>query len=356
MSKATLRSVRTADRFFVAVGWRPGGMRKVKLAALTVTLLSLSVAGCYPGGQDSTEANKSAPQACDRECIISATDGYLTALAAKNPSAAPLADDVVFVENTERLKPGEGLWKTATGGKTGFAIYVPDTKLQQAGWMGVMERDGKPVMLALRLKFENGRITEAEHLVTEPAQGRLENLQAVRAGLRTPIPQAQRMDHDELIRLGATYYDALDDNDGSKMPFAEDCQRHENGMVTAGPDAGPPPNWQPGQPRTATDCKAQLDSQAFVYIDRIENRRMVAADPVTGLVMGFSHFRHPMTNLPYKVTNSDGSVSERTKENMPYEPFDMPAAHIFKVGADGKVHEIEAVGVIRPYNSKTGWE
>jgi hypothetical protein len=34
----------------------------------------------------------------------------------------------------------------------------------------------------------------------------------------------------------------------------------------------------------------------------------------------------------------------------------MPAAHVFKVGADGLVHEIEAVGVVVPYDSPTGWE
>jgi hypothetical protein len=34
----------------------------------------------------------------------------------------------------------------------------------------------------------------------------------------------------------------------------------------------------------------------------------------------------------------------------------LPAAHIFKIGADGKVHEIEAVGFTAPLNSPTGWE
>jgi hypothetical protein len=72
--------------------------------------------------------------------------------------------------------------------------------------------------------------------------------------------------------------------------------------------------------------------------------------------MGFSHFRHPFTNLPYLVTHTDGTTSERNKENMPFNPFDMPAAHIFKIGADGLVHEIEAVGFVAPYNSQTGWE
>lgn len=326
------------------------------LAAISLAILAGASSGCgaETGNPDSSVSGEQA--ACDRQCLIDVTDQYLEALAANDPAAAPLAANIRFVENTEPMKPGDGLWKTATGGKTDFAIYVPDTNLQQAGWMGVVQRDGKPVMLALRLKVEGGRISEAEHLVTEPAQGRMENLQAVRAGLRSEVQDAQRMSHEDLIRLGASYYDALDDNDGSKMPFADDCQRLENGMITAGEGVGPPPNSQPGAPRTATDCAGQLDSQAFVYIDRIENRRMVAADPVTGLVMGFSHFRHPMNNLPYKVTNADGSVTERNAQNMPYEPFDMPAAHIFKIGGDGKVHEIEAVGVMRPSQSKTGWE
>jgi hypothetical protein len=69
-----------------------------------------------------------------------------------------------------------------------------------------------------------------------------------------------------------------------------------------------------------------------------------------------SQFRHPFDNLPYKVRHIDGSTSERNAENMKYKPFDMPAAHIFKVGPEGQIHEIEAVGVMAPYNAPSGWE
>lgn len=102
------------------------------------------------------------------------------------------------------------------------------------------------------------------------------------------------------MRTGLSYYDALDDNDGSLMPFADDCQRHENGMVTAGPEAGPGPNADPDRAPIARLCAPQLDRQTFVYIDRIENRRLIAAD--------------------------------------------------------GLVHDIEAVGFVAPYDSPTGWE
>ncbi len=51
----------------------------------------------------------------------------------------------------------------------------------------------------------------------------------------------------------------------------------------------------------------------------------------------------------------DGSTSERNAENMKYKPFDMPAAHIFKIGPEGQIHEIEAVGFVGPYKSPSGW-
>ena len=168
----------------------------------------------------------------------------------------------------------------------------------------------------------------------------------------TEVPAGQRKDHDELIKIGASYYDALDDNDGTLMPFAPDCERHENGMITAGANAGAGPN-NAGTGSIARDCAGQLSSKVMTYIGPIENRRVFAADPVTGLVMGLSHFRHPMNTGPYQVINTDGT---KTMVEMKFAPFDLPAAHIFKIGADGKVHEIEAMGFMAPYNAPTGWE
>lgn len=333
------------------------GMLKMKFRSMVAaSLVALALTGCGSTSDADAGQASEAAAACDRDCLLQAAESYLEALAAHDPSKVPLSPDVTFVENLKRLKPGEGLWQTTTAGKTEFALTVPDPVTQQVGWLGVIEQSGKPVLLALRLKFADGKIAEAEHLVGPPAQGKMDNLKTVRPGFFTEIPADQRLSHDELISIGAAYYDALDDNDGSKAPFAADCERHENGMITAGANAGTPPGWQPGQPRTSSDCAKQLDSQTFVYVDKIENRRLVAADPVTGLVMGFSHFRHPMTNLPYKVINTDGSTTERNKENMPYKPFDFPAAHIFKIGPDGKIHEIEASGITTDFNSPTGWE
>ena len=316
------------------------------------TTLALAAAGLALLGL----AGSASAKTCDRACLIGITDRYLAALVAHDPSKAPLFHSVMFVENVKHLQVGEGLWKTATGGPTSFRIYVPDVTRQQIGWIGVIQQDGKPMMLALRLKVVNGKITQAEHIVAAAIGKDNPNIAAPRPGLVTEIPAAQRLPHDRLIAIGSTYYDALDDNDGSKMPFAADCQRRENGMTTAGEGAGGPPTKDANTSPIAHDCKGQMDSGSFIYIDRIENRRMIAADPVTGLAMGLSQFRHPFTNLPYKVKHIDGSTSERNAQNMPYKPFDMPAAHIFKIGPEGQVHEIEAVGFTTAYNSPSGWE
>jgi hypothetical protein len=163
------------------------------------------------------------------------------------------------------------------------------------------------------------------------------------------VPAAQRNTRDEMLKIGASYYDALDDNDGSKAPFADDCVRRENGMQTTG---NPPPATPGGIASTgALGCKAQLDTGTFQYIDKIDNRRVAIADPETGLVMGLSHFHHPMKQKFVTIKGVPGV----DKIDMPFDAFDLPAAHIFKVSG-GKIHEIEAMGFRADYQSPTGWE
>lgn len=309
------------------------------------------LAGCSGLEEDSAAA---AP--CNRQCLIGLTDRYVSALERHDISGIPFASNVKFEENLKPMEPGEGLWLTAAPYPSGFAIHVPDPVSQQAGWMGVLELAGKPVIMALRLKLKNGVISEAEHLFAEARGARPDYLRAARAGLLTAIPEKERLTRGDLLRIGASYYSALDNNDGSLAPFAADCQFAGNGIVTAGKGAVAPQGSELAKLKVASDCRGQIDSQAFVYIDRIEDRRMIAADPVNGLAMGFAQFRHSLKNLPYKVTLADGSTTERRRAELQFKPFDMPAAHIFKIGPGGQIHEIEAVGVSVPYGTPTGWD
>jgi hypothetical protein len=344
------------------------GLTACEQSADTVADADQSVAADAGADMDADIAADAADLACDRQCVLDALDAYVTALGAGDVADAPLADEVAFVENVTRMEPGEGLWADITTGPGAFQIRVPDEMLQSAGSIGLMQREHPPlgddatdaqradaedgvqdVLVAIRLQLEDGLVTEAEHLVAPIANPDwLANLQTPRPGLLAEIPENRRLPHGQLMEIGASYYEALDNNDADLFPFAPDCERRENGILTAGGDRPQP---EPGQ--IAVDCYGQIESGAFQYIDRIENRRMFAADPVTGLAMGLSHFRHPMDQESWTVTTIDGQEIERPMTNA---PFDMPAAHIFKVGPEGQVHEIEAVGVSTGYDSPTGWE
>ena len=57
---------------------------------------------------------KTVDKKCDRKCLIDLMDKYLAALVRHDPSGVPLAADVQFVENTEKMPIGKGLWETAS--------------------------------------------------------------------------------------------------------------------------------------------------------------------------------------------------------------------------------------------------
>jgi hypothetical protein len=188
-----------------------------------------------------------------------------------------------------------------------------------------------------------------EHLLARNLGERnLPNLQTPRPVFLATVSARERATREEMLRIGASYYDALDDNDGSASPFADDCVRRENGMQTTG---NPPPATPGFGTMGAMGCAAQLSTGTMAYIDTIDNRRVEIADVETGLVFGLSHFRHSM-NQKFVVIKGVPGVE---KVDVNFNAFDLPAAHIYKISG-GKLHEIEAMGFQAPYQSKTGWE
>ena len=63
------------------------------------------------------------------------------------------------------MKPGDGLWKTASAAPKNFKLYVPDPVSEEVGFIGVMAENDKPIELGIRLKIRDGKITEAEHVI-----------------------------------------------------------------------------------------------------------------------------------------------------------------------------------------------
>jgi hypothetical protein len=305
---------------------------------------------------------------CDRACLTGIADAYIAALAAHDPSKAPMAANAKFTEQAQVLKVGEGLWKTTTEGPATFKIVVADPIAGQVGAILMIKADlGPPppnpltnapppptkpgpadVQLALRLKIQKRQITEAEHIYARiNAPNQVANLQKPRPAFFATVPPAQRSSRDIMLLIGNAYYDSLVQSDGEAAPFAEDCSRRENGMHTAGVGAPPP---QPGA-LPIQGCAEQLTSRAMSYITSIDLRRVWIADEEKGLVFGLTMFRHPMTEKFVTILNPDGTTTQRPWN---FNPFDLEAAHIFKVSG-GKIHEIEAMGFTLPLYSKNGW-
>ena len=137
----------------------------------------------------------------------------------------------------------------------------------------MVQSDGKPAQVGFRLKLVNGKVIEAEHLIAVTREQFLANLQTVRAGIVMEVPYEYADSRGRLIHIAKAYYDALDLNNGSLAPFAPDCERRENGMRTApigGRASGRGIPGAPPRPPSLVgmqDCKSQLDSQTFPYID-----------------------------------------------------------------------------------------
>lgn len=290
----------------------------------------------------------------DRASLIDLMDQYLTALGENDPSGLPFAREVKMVENTEPVPIGEGLWETATGGPTDFRIYVADPVAGQIGFLGVIEEDNRPAILGARLKVAEGEITEIDHLVVHSRRDSLHpNMSEVREDLLEPVDPSGRVSREQMLEIANSYYEAIVQDNGDLAPFADECQRRENGVVTA--------NYQNlTQQEMAQDeysvfrtlkCGEQLSTGVMGYITDINRRRFIAVDEELGLVFAYSIFVHEGEPAVLKIKGVPG-ITEKPNE---WGPFDLPAAHIFKI-RQGKIIDIEAIGYMAEHGIKNGWE
>jgi hypothetical protein len=179
------------------------------------------------------------PYESDRKYLVNFMKKYLDALVKHTTKAVPICNEVKFVQNTANIPFGMGLWLTASAGPTDFQIFAADPEAQQVACLVVMKELGQDILLGARLKLEDLKIREAEHhIIKELGTGifgkaALDNLKNPRPGLLEDVPENERMPRWQLLKIGRSYYDALQDNNGKLCPFAKKSVRHENGMQTA---------------------------------------------------------------------------------------------------------------------------
>ncbi len=299
-------------------------------------------------------------QTCDRACLEVLVDTYLDAVIANDPAAVPVSPDVRFTENGQRLEIGDGLWNTMKT-KGDYRIFVTDVPAQQVTFIGTIGEDhreeGKQnlALIGLRLRLENGGITEVEQFVGRDVAA-AERVAALtpRAVFTEAVPAPARMSRADLLKTANMYFSGMQRNDGKgEYPFADHCNRLENGMQTT--NAPVPAGQTRADPANAStysaqwSCMEQFKSGLLYFVNRIRDRRFVAVDEERGLVMAIGFFDHSGGEFRHAVTPDGKPVI-----GGPVQPWTWYIVEMFKV-ENGKLGEIEALLQQVPYGMLSGW-
>lgn len=299
-------------------------------------------------------------QECDRACLEGFVDRYLDALIDNDPDELPLTDDVRFTENGQHLRLRDGLWQTMQA-KGNYRIFVADVPAQQVAFIGNIFEEHRdptkmtPALIALRLRIEDMQISEIEHFVVRStsAAERVAEM-TPRAAFTQAVPADRRMSRQALLETANQYFVGMQQNDGlMDYPFADDCNRLENGMQTT--NAPTPEGQVRPDPHDASvysaqwSCMEQFKSGLIFFVNRIRDRRFVAVDEERGLVFAFVFFDHSGGEFRHGVTPDGRQVTAG-----PVQPWTWGIAEMFKV-YDGTLHEIEAILERVPYGMNSGW-
>jgi hypothetical protein len=171
---------------------------------------------------------------CDRPCLTAIVDRYLAAMINHDRSSLPLERDVRMTENTAAMDVGEGILWRAKVEPTTFKLYVADPVAGQVGLQTVLNIEGRPALVAIRLKVERARILEIEELLDRNvALQAMELLRTPRSALVNDVVASERTSREGLLRAAHSYFDALEGDSGQIGAFADDCVRHELGYQTS---------------------------------------------------------------------------------------------------------------------------
>ncbi|MEJ1961436.1 MAG: hypothetical protein WDO56_07790 [Gammaproteobacteria bacterium] len=244
---------------------------------------------------------------CDRACLASLADRYFAALAAHDPSKLPLAPNVKYTE-TGVVKPiGKGLWTTVEAlPRYRLNLYDPETG--GIGIHAVLRERGVETLLSLRLKVENGLITEVESLVI-PGDSRIvghqpdDLTQPSRLWSRT-IPAVERNSRFEILAAADAYFRGFETNGTREYipaPLLPETDRRENGILYT--------NTRIGSLVTST-ARSGFDAGNFAGM-QVRDRRYPVVDLQTGAVMTLVRFGDPMASCSPRRCRSIVAASPR---------------------------------------------
>ena len=201
---------------------------------------------------------------CDRACLKTALDQYLTAVTTHKPSAAPLFAGFRQTENAVVIPMGSGVWKSVTAlGKV--QRHYLDPVSGNAAYYGTVEEGATSAVVTVRVRVEDHKITEAEwYIARENDPGLNGPRQPGQAppnlfnpdGLATApppdrvLPKASRASREMLIAVTNSYFDGITSHDSaivmvgsslhpwSELQLGDGCEEEFRGFRGRAESAG----------------------------------------------------------------------------------------------------------------------
>jgi hypothetical protein len=315
---------------------------------LRTLLVTLGLALTLPVNAQSYGERTALPRGdCDRQCLESFVTAYVSAMRDKNVSRAPLASTIRFTENSVEMPIGEGLWATVSAINPADGMIAADTETGNAAWFGHAYEHGNLVFLALRIKVDGKKITEAETVIARRTgmplifgTGKEPHHPAWKQAL-TPEQQRPR---PRLRAVADSYFNTVEYNDGQVFAhFKPDCSRLENGISTTAATGN-----AASSASVAEGCEAQFKLGIYRINKQLRERRYPIIDVERGIVVAMNFFDHANTFDEYKLT--DG----RTMKTLLKWPNSLSIMEAFKI-VDGQIFTIEAVFDYVPYGMHSPW-
>ena len=268
---------------------------------------------------------------CDRECLRFHVTQLLWAMVKHDASTVPVAPNVRITEDADEKKTLKDveLFRRVTA-LQGYRQDFIDERMGIVGTHSMVEESGAPVMLVVRLKVVDNKLTEVELV---PTRSRAEGLIFNLTGLKAPsagMAYAPRPDElatrEEVLKAALKYPEGFikaENFAAVNAPFTPDAYRYENGQMMAGPECTFSP-----------DCK-NISTQSLAIFKRLGPPiwRVVAIDERMGIAW---------LRLAWGAQREGGDQ--------------LTAFEAFKFYG-GKLHAVEAFIRILPIEKrKGGWE
>ncbi len=274
-----------------------------------------------------------AQASCDRACLTGFVDSYFKALLAHDARALPQAARARITENGAEKKLADTLWPTAA--ETVYRFDVVNTRRGDTGTEAIIRNtDGTKTMYMLRLKVQNGAITEVETIKANKGDAdRLwdENrLKEVSPAFKLSIREAARDSYYDLVATADSYWRAFQTNGTPAYHRARllpDALRFENGLQTTGLV----------RDGVFNDTARGFDEGKFLGRN-IWDRRYAVVDEERGVVLSIVRFGLKGGAKSQSIATSN----------------DRLVAEFFAI-KNGEIQEIQAVLFNLPDAKPTGW-